>query len=217
MIRTFLSDTEHHALCRLLERAGVPKATRTEVLIAAEEAASTAAMLELLKQRRVTPIIGLDGALRWYPTDAACAETAERAAAHAILTNERRASIHAGCSAATTETSSSSEGALNSTRVEQPAPCLRDLRAQHPGALVIPPDANCGVRLDGRAPCPVVDPPGTEIWTCLACGRIVGPLGAFAPVIPSDLDAGIYCADDERCILDAGHDGEHVYEIGATL
>jgi hypothetical protein len=32
-------------------------------------------------------------------------------------------------------------------------------------------------------------------------------------VIPPD--AGIYCADDERCILDAGHDGEHVYEIGA--
>lgn len=32
----------------------------------------------------------------------------------------------------------------------------------------------CGVCLDGNAPCPVVDPPNTTQWTCLACGRFVG-------------------------------------------
>lgn len=33
---------------------------------------------------------------------------------------------------------------------------------------------NCGVCLDGAAPCPVIDPPNTH-WTCLACGKFVGP------------------------------------------
>jgi hypothetical protein len=36
------------------------------------------------------------------------------------------------------------------------------------------PKALCGVCLDGRAECPVVDPPGQTQWTCLACGRFVG-------------------------------------------
>lgn len=36
-------------------------------------------------------------------------------------------------------------------------------------------DRHCGTCLDGKAPCPITDPPELTHWTCLACGKFVGP------------------------------------------
>lgn len=56
-------------------------------------------------------------------------------------------------------------------RVEQLTTIAMD-RSKQLGAVFA--ESKCGVCLDGKAPCPVIDPPNTKQWTCLACGKIVG-------------------------------------------
>lgn len=151
MTRTFLSDADHAALLRLLDREHVDPCVATELLNRAEEAAGLIAMVDDFRAGKVRPFLRDDGVLLFDRVDRDDTDTFFRALAFAM---------------------------------------------PHTRSAVTSPGATLARSTD---PHPLAD----------RTGRASADLSRF--------DAGVFCAADEHCILDDRHDGEHVYEVGATL